>query len=148
LICRTFNSNTDSANAQKIANVIKAEAADVDNSPDERRAYRQIARELQAAINSGDTVSIVYSGTFPHAPFNRARARRHELFHAAQQDLRNSPAFFNRNPLARKAGDALAAMNYPRSDWTIEAAAYVASGDHSRMGLTEDEGKQFMTDYF
>ena len=134
-----FNSNTDSANAQKIANVIKAEAADVDNSPDQRRAYRQIARELQAAINSGDTVSIVYSGTFPHAPFNRARARRHELFHAAQQDLRNSPAFFNRNPLARKAGDALAAMNYPRSDWTIEAAAYVASGDHSRLGYRDWE---------
>ena len=74
LICRTSSTPTRTPRMRKIANVIKAEAADVDNSPDERRAYRQIARELQAAINSGDTVSIVYSGTFPHAPFNRARA--------------------------------------------------------------------------
>ena len=104
----------------------------MDNSPDERRAYRQIARELQAAINSGDTVSIVYSGTFPHAPFNRARARRHELFHAAQQDLRNSPAFSTGTRSREKQG-MRSAMNY-------RAAMDDRSGSVCRIGRSFTDG--------
>ena len=134
LICRTSLTQHGLANAQN-CQCYQSGSCRCGTIRQTSGAYRQIACELQAAIKQRRHGFNCLQWDVPHAPFNRARATARTFSTLRNKTCLNSPAFFNGTRRAKRG--CARGNELPRSDWTIEAAAYVVIGRHSRMGLTE-----------
>lgn len=142
-----LNFNTESSVIQAMAEVIEKDAGDAYFQAKTRKQLRSIARELQAAADAADTVSVIFADK-GRGFSDIAKSRRHELTHAAQSGLQNSRGFLQGHRFGRVIADRLAEMGYAPEDRTMEAAAFVAGGEWQRVGLTEQQGREFLHDYF
>jgi len=142
-----LNFNTESSVIQAMVDVIEKDAGDAYFQAKTRKQLRAIARELRAAADAADTVSVIFADK-GRGFSDIAKSRRHELTHAAQSGLQNSRGFLQGHRFGRVIADHLAEMGYALDDRTMEAAAFVAGGEWQRVGLTEQQGREFLHDYF
>lgn len=139
------NVNLNAEASQRIARALMEESGKEGRAPEAGRKLRQIAREFSQAANSGQTVSVV--SIAEGRRFSDIKvSRRHELFHDAQEGLRNSRGFLVKHKYGRQLIEGLS--HYSFEDRTVEAAAFIAGGQAVDFGLTDEQGAEFLRDYF
>ena len=140
------NVNLNTAASKRMATVLQEAANDADFPRPIQRKLREIAREFSHAVQAGQTVSIISTGTEGRKFGDIKTSRRHELFHDAQEGLQSSPDFLAKHKYGKSLIEGLS--NYSFEDRTVEAAAFIAGGQAKDFGLSDAQGKEFLKDYF
>lgn len=141
------NVNLNSSAARDVAQFLMTEANTPGLDAATGRKLREVSREFNSAWRAGKTVSIV--STAAGRKFSDIKvSRRHELFHDAQEGLNNSRGFLAKHRHGQKMIDHLADLGYAPEDRTVEAAAFIAGGQAKDFGLTNEQGNEFLEDYF
>ncbi len=131
---------------------------------EKRAGLRQLLRNIEKVYKDQGSVRLVASVASVNKETGARRLRtnivRHEDVHAAQFALQGGYSVnsatttepmrraLSTSPLWSRVVDALSQSGYYPEQAVLEAPAYLISGDYGRLGLNEQEAKDFAAHYF